>query len=230
MILEVLASLLPTILPSKWCEIQQSRCHEQMIDPSGICRVGMVYLFRILTVPKYAKTGLLALGKYFPSLIGESLFVHVIVGDGTLGLVLSSVEIVVEIAAIGGIPRDVGPAHAGFEPFDLLNGGAADDNERRVPSVQVTEGQRNIVREKGAAAASSVPGWVEHKVIDDKLLAVLEEVKQGQGLSSWASEGVVRCDLDQWHVRTQGGKLVCIAGVLLFFGEKVEAGSEPFLG
>ena len=136
----------------------------------------MIHLLFIFAIPKHAKTRLFALGKYFQSFSDQSFFVLVIVGDGALGLVLGSVEIVIEIAVIGRIPRDVRPAHAGLEGLDLVNRGAGDESESGVTRVQVREGRGEIVGEKGAAAAASIPGWIEHEVIDDELLATLEEV------------------------------------------------------
>ena len=117
----------------------------------------MIYLPTILTPPKDAETLLFAPSKELPPFTLQRRLVHVVIQHGTLALVLRGVKVVVEVAVMGRVPWDVGPAHAGLERGDLGYRGARNHGEGCVAAVEVGQGRWDVVGEEGAADAARVP-------------------------------------------------------------------------
>src|SRR5215210_3898539 len=89
------------------------------------------------------------------------------------------VEVVVEVAAVGGVPGE-GPALARLVSLDLLQRRARDISKRGVTHVQVFEKSiRDLRGPRRTTRTALLPTRVEHEMADYQLAASLEKVEQG---------------------------------------------------
>jgi hypothetical protein len=143
-------------------------------------------------------------------------------------LVQRDAEVVVEIAAVGGVPGD-GPALLRLVALELLYRRAGHVGERGVADVQVLdEPLRDLVDAGGAAGTAVLPGRIEHEVADDQLMAPVEHVEQ-RGWAVGTLEPVVLLDLDHRQPPALGAERVPAAGQLLLLGEQLLARCEPLI-
>src|SRR3981081_2803028 len=105
------------------------------------------------------------------------------------------VEVVIEVATEGRIPWER-PAPSRFVSLDLVQRRACHHRHRRVSAMQVPEATfRGLITQRRAAWARLIPCRTEHEVIDDQLLAALEQVDEPH-LTLLALEDVILLDLD----------------------------------
>ena len=109
----------------------------------------------------------------------QSICIVVVILDRRNAFVLSHVEVIVEISPIRAHPRKR-PAHAFLVSVDLGDRGTGDADKGRGARGQVVEGW-DVVADEGAGRTASVPGGVEHEVVDDELAVGSEEVGEGNG-------------------------------------------------
>ena len=158
----------------------------------------------------------------------ELLPTAVVVFDRGDRLVLGHVEVVVEVAAVGRVPRKR-PTLAAAVVLDLGEGSPRHRRERRVPLVQVLEQTvGHLVRPGRAARAAVVPARVEHEVLHDQLSAPFEEVGQRR-LSLRSFEDVVLLDPHHRELSALGVEGVPRPRHGLLLGEQRYSGSPPFL-
>jgi hypothetical protein len=187
------------------------------------------------TLPSFDETAmawLLALHEEVEALGLQLLCVLVVVLDWPDAFVLSDVEVVVEISAVGTQPGE-GPAHAFFVGVDLGDGRARDADEGGGARGEVLDG-RDVVGKERARGTSGVPGRVEHEVVDDELAVGAEEVGDGDGrlLAGCIerSQGIWLGHFDDGEVAALGGEGVAGAGQVFFFLEQGEAGGAVLGG
>src|SRR5450755_3813917 len=150
-----------------------------------------------------------------------------VVLDGRDTLVESHVEVVVEVASLRRIPRE-GPAHPLPEWLDLADRRPGYRRVRGVVRMQVSQ-VTDVVGLIRADRAASVPGRVEHEVLDDELCPALEEIQQA-GPAVRALEDVVLLDRDSWQLAAPGGDLLEGAHGLLLGGLQFLARGQPLGG
>ncbi len=144
-------------------------------------------------------------------------------------LVERDVEVVVEVAAVGGVPRERPPL-ARFVVLDLGDRRARDVDERGVADVEMLEeSARHLVRSRGTARAPVVPLRVEHEVADDELAATVEEVEQGRS-SVRTFEAVVLLDFLHRQSTSICGELVAFVREGLLLDEERFPSSQELFG
>jgi hypothetical protein len=79
----------------------------------------------------------------------------------------------------------------------------------------------------GAAHTPVLPVWIEHVVIDDQLMATLEQVEQCPGAAVGRGEPVVLCDLDLGQPATLRSELVARPDRSLLALEKGRERGKP---
>jgi hypothetical protein len=94
--------------------------------------------------------------------------------------------------------------------------------------VQVDDDAIEVVDPEGAALAALVPARVEHEVVDDELVAALEEVGQ-RLLAPGPVEDVVLLHLLPRQLPALLAELVAQAREFLLAGQVLAARLDPFL-
>src|SRR6266849_4982805 len=150
-----------------------------------------------------------------------------VVFDGRNTLVVSHVEVVVEVASLRRIPRE-GPAHPLPEWLDLADRCPRHRSERGIVRVQVGQGT-DAVGLVGADRTPLVPGRVEHEVLHDELGPALEQIKEA-GFAVRAFEDVVLLDSDGRHLAAPARDLLESAHGLLLGGLQLLTCGYPLGG
>src|SRR5712691_1126349 len=159
--------------------------------------------------------------------VGQLLRGPEVVLDGRDALVVGHVEVVVEVASQRRIPRE-SPAHPLPEGLDLADRSPGYRRVRGVVRMQVSQ-VTDVVGLIRADRAASVPGRVEHEVLDDELCPALEEIQQA-GPAVRALEDVVLLDCDSWQLAAPGRDLLEGAYGLLLGGLQFLARGQPLGG
>ena len=143
------------ILPPEHCEIQPAKDTNQTLPTAGIRRIGMVdlALFANGLVSAPSSANKTAMPRLLARQRPRGIFLHLllvleIIPERCLGLVLSGLEVVVEVGAVRADPGEV-PAHVLLVRGDLGDRGTGDSDEGGGACVQVLQG-RNMVGEEGA--------------------------------------------------------------------------------
>src|SRR5215469_3239639 len=156
----------------------------------------------------------------------------VVVFQWKLGLVEADVEVVVEVAAVGGVPPH-GPAHPLLEPLDARQRRAGYQDQGGVAGMQVRK-VADIVcydRTSGAAlilAGEARLGMAPHEVVHDQLAALLEQIKETR-LPIGPGERVFLVDLDHRQGAAGGIENVFRVACLLLLSEQMLAGGQPLI-
>ena len=150
----------------------------------------------------------------------------VVVFDGGDVLAEGDVEVVVEVAAEGGVPGD-GPAHPLPEWLDLGQRRPADEGQGGIPGVQVRQ-VADAVGQERAGRAALVRVRVEHEMVDQQLTPALEQLQQA-GLAVRALELVLLADLGHRHPAPLSVQCIALPGELFLPGQQLLAGREPLL-
>src|SRR3984957_16741820 len=136
--------------------------------------------------------------------VGQLLCGPEVVFDRHDAFVVGHVEVVVEVVSQRRIPRE-GPAHPLPERLDRADRRPGYRRVRGVAGLQVSQ-VADVVGLIGADRAASVPGRVEHEVLDDELGPALEEIQQA-GLAVRALEYVVLLHRDSGQPAEPGRDL-----------------------
>ena len=199
----------------------------------GIRRVSMIHLplltDAVTTTDKTAIPRLLALIEKPQSPLLPMLRRLEIILPLTHGLALRNVVVVVEVAVVARYPGE-SPAHALLVGVDLFDRRARDERERRAARVHVLQRRDRVARQRAGFAAGA-PRRVEHEVVDEELLAVLEEI--GQRAGDWFAgrlvdgrEGVRLSHFDDWERLALSRDRVVGPGYFLLFLQQGEARGE----
>ena len=209
------------ILAAKWREIQKLIGTQERLGLPPETGVGVVDL-AVLVLGKHTHPRLLSTmdievhTTIFPLLLGA-----VVVQNGEFVLVKRHVEIVVEVAALRRVPVEAIPTHSRLVRSKLVGSGARNDSHICVAALEVVEiGQ--VVDKERATAASFLPAWFEHEMVDDQLGFALEEIsKMDVHLLSgfWVDEieGVVFCHCCHGKFAMLGGECVLGSNEFFFF-------------
>src|SRR6266566_1585887 len=152
----------------------------------------------------------------------------VVLGLAAVG-VQADLVVVVEVAAVGGVPRGDGPAAFGRRRGDLAVRGAGGQHERGVPGGDVLQHARGELVDRGRAArAGLVPVRAEHHVLNDQLPLAAEQLGQ-RDRPVRALEDVLLVHLDHGQPAPVGVERVVGAGELLLARQQSAPGLEPLL-
>ena len=217
---------------SKGRLIEQRIRYEKLIETHSICAVGMIYLAVDLTflsgfAQNEARDTRLLPSRFRGTAFRQQLFLggEVII-HRSFAVVAGGVEVVVEVLAVGRVPREL-PAHALLEGIDLLDGRSADEDEIRVARPEM-RGVREVVGHVAAAVAAGVVGRVEHEVLDEKLTAAVEQVGERSGAAVRRGEVVGLGDRVYWHLAAFLGQGGLGAGHVFLLLEERLPRSKPF--
>src|SRR2546423_440568 len=152
----------------------------------------------------------------------------VVLGLAAVG-VQADLVVVVEVAAVGGVPGGDGPAAFGRRGGELVVRGAGGQHERGVPGGDVHEHARGELVDRGRAArAGLVPVRAEHHVLHDQLPLVPEQLGQ-RDRAVRALEDVLLVHLDHGQPAPVGVERVVGAGELLLARQQTAPGLQPLL-
>jgi hypothetical protein len=87
---------------------------------------------------------------------------------------MSLIRFLIEVAFVRGIPGNR-PAHPLPVGLELLERRAGDEDQRRVACVQMAQ-VTDVVNDERTRGAAFLPARVEHEVVDEKLVAAVEQV------------------------------------------------------
>jgi len=135
-----------------------------------------------------ADARLLPCGRLAQATLLERSLVPVVVLHGRDRCILSDMEVIVKVAAIGAVPGEI-PSHALLVRRDLRDGSSRHADESGIARIDVLKAGKGVAGE-GAGRAARVPVWSEHEVIDDELAPANEQVREVDGD---LLAGVVEC-------------------------------------
>lgn len=185
------AQFLVAILPTKRSNIKhQVRIH-QLFNSPCIRRVCVEHILPLLQEDAHSR--LLSSRMISHPTFLQLVFALKVVFHRCNTLILCDFEVVVEVCAIGRVPRKL-PAHTLLECFNLGDWRTRHSYEGCVARIKVAQ-VGDVIAEVGTRGAAFVFVGAEHKVVDQKLLATFEEILE-RDFAGWTFECVVFCEFD----------------------------------
>ena len=153
--------------------------------------------------------------------------VFVVVLDRCDRVVVADVKVVVEVAAVRGVPGQP-PPHCGLELVQPQVGGPRHQHQGGVSAFIEVDRIRHVVYGEGATRTALVDVVQPHEVVHDQLAAALEQIDQSSGAIG-ALEHVVLIDQ---HCR-QPATLLCqrcqLPARRLFLDQEIQSRGQPLL-
>src|SRR5581483_8342620 len=191
--------LFPALLPSERGQIEIVVRSVEQIDSAVGCRVGVKNVLALAQEDAHSPT---------------------------LAAVRRGMEVVVEIAAIRGEPRD-SPIHPGLEWLNLRQCRTGDEDQRGIARMEMGQ-MADIVDQERAERTALFPARIKHKMVDNQLAAPIEEVKQTR-LAVRPLEEIQLVDLDHGQPATFGTEPVSRARGCLFLDEQGRSRGKPLV-
>ena len=157
-------------------------------------------------------------GRLFPVVVFDA-FALLLLGE-------RRAEVVVEVGAEGGGPRE-GPTHPLFVCLELRERGARDGPEHDVVVGEMDGDAVEAVGDGGTGGAAGGVIGAKHEMVNEKLGAAAEQIgeRTGAGVSL---EAVFHVDPDPGEFLALFRQLVAAVGVFFLGGEKFFPCGEPF--
>lgn len=196
---------------------------KQGIKSPGVGGVGVEDLIAFLEEHTQAR----ALTLRHLVLIVRHFFLRlIVVHDRSNIFIIADMEIPIEIITIAAHPRE-GPFHSLIELLNLLIRRARHQQQCRVSAVQMPQVGGHVICHEGTSTTANLILRPKHEVVNDQLLATIEEVCKSDGAVG-TSEGVLLVDFDHGEVLELRVQLIIGAHSGLFFDKEGFAGCDPF--